>query len=146
MSGWLADAVLLADQERFRTLGENLRQRRAGLSLTELLLAVACLAALLLAVWIAAHLLSRHQRERVIHHPRKLFRALSRAHAIGFWNRRTLWQLAQSADLSQPAMIFVRPDLLEARLQSVSNRRQQARYAQLRDKLFGAPAPPDDIA
>ena len=140
MSGWFADAVLLADHERFRTLGENLRQRRAGLSLTELLLGIACLAALLLAVWIVAHLLSRPKRVRVIHHPRKLFRALCRSHAIGFWSRQALWQLAESANLPQPAVIFVRPDLLEAKLQSVSNRRQHARYAQLRDKLFGPPS------
>jgi hypothetical protein len=136
---WSFHPALLADQERFRALGQNLRGR-TQLTLTECLLGIACLAAIVLAVWIVAQLVSQSEKKRTIHHPRRLFRALCRQHQIGIRGRRALWQLAQSAQLPQHAMIFVRPDLLDNRLGSASSRRQQALYAQLRETLFGTAA------
>lgn len=139
---WFARSAVLADQERFRALGQSLRGR-TDLSVAECLLGAACLAAVILAAWIVAQLVSRPERKRTIHHPRRLFRALCRQHAIGFRGRRALWQLAQEAQLPQPAMIFVRPDLFDACLPGNSSQRQRALFARLRLALFGPPAQPD---
>jgi hypothetical protein len=141
MNGWMARAALLADQERFQSLGQNLRGRHAQLSLSEWLLGAACLAAIALAVWIIAKLLTPSESKPAIHHPRRLFRALCRAHAVGFFGKRALWKLAHSAGLQQPGAIFLRPDLFDAGLATASSRRQQAHYARLREKLFGAQLP-----
>lgn len=136
MNSWLLRFCLFAENERFRALSQGFRGERAELSLSELLLGVACLGGIVLAIWIVGRLLQRPVRKVEQRHPGRLFGALCRAHGIGFRGRCVLRELAKEAGLAQPAMLFVSPEVFDAHLDAAPSRRQ-ARYAALRKQLFG---------
>lgn len=60
-------------------------------------------------------LLNRWQRNAATRDcPKKLFVELARAHGLGFSERRKLREATRQAGLSEPAEVFVRPDLHDA--------------------------------
>lgn len=68
--------------------------------------------------------------------PRHLFADLCRAHRLGRKQRRLLEELAESAALTQPALVFVRADLFEEGQLVVPSEKEAEAYRQLTTRLF----------
>ncbi len=68
--------------------------------------------------------------------PRKLFAALCRAHELDQAQQRLLALIAKSHHLPQPALIFVRPDLLSSEKLSTQFAAHRAQVETVRDRIF----------
>lgn len=133
----LAVAPLLADAETpFEHLGAHFRGDRVRLGADDLAIVALGVVAVAFAAWLLTRCLSRQDRLGRFNHPRKLFRALCRAHQLDWRSRLLLRQLVRSQRIEPPALIFVdsrylAPERIDARLAS-----QSARIDWLRERLF----------
>jgi hypothetical protein len=102
------------------------------------LLVITWLVAVPVVIWLVAGLFNRERRKRTIYSPKKLFKALCRAHRLDRSARRALTKLAAAAHIAQPATLFVSPEAFDAHLATLKRASQIALYKQLREQLFGA--------
>jgi hypothetical protein len=137
MNDLIVRIVLLGETERFRTVGETFRGERSVSRLNDFMLVVAGIGAIVFLFWLVATLMPKEERVRRIDSPRKLFKALCRAHGLDWFSRRTLWKLARQHSPQHPAVLFAMPDALDASMASNPSARQMAAYRRLRVQLFG---------
>ena len=83
---------------------------------------------------------------RATANPRKLFSAICRAHQLDRSQQRILLLLVQWNHLSQPAAVFLRPDLFDADHLGTKFAVQFAQIQKLRLQLFGTGQLPLKIA
>lgn len=129
MSWWL----LLADSETLRRVSESSRKL---MSSSDSWVLSASLAAIIL-LWLAWSYWDRYRcdpRWRS-NDPRMLAQELCRAHRLDRNERALLWKAVEEAELQQPALAFVDPDVLRRLVRSDGP--EAGRYRGLMKKLFG---------
>lgn len=135
---WTSTA-LLAQRTRVDELankvGEGFREQRSPYTMQEVLLALGAVLALLFVSMIVARLISIIVR-RVRQTPAWLFRQLCSAHQLSRRQRRLLWHVAACRKLSDPAELFVTPELLECGDLNPRLRLAAKVLAELRSQLF----------
>lgn len=102
--------LLQLDPTSWQRMGDAFRRDNAQLSQSETVsLLILALGAVVL-VWFLHHYANRLQSKRTYHRPRRLFGQLCRAHRLRRRDRKLLRQLAEHWRLSQPALLFIRPE------------------------------------
>src|SRR5262245_57072401 len=101
---------LLADTNRFRSMGSGFRDQKDHPLSYDFLLGILILLSIVVFIWILSRFLSRQERIRRHFSPKALFQALCNAHGLEPSQRRLLKRLARHHGLAQPARIFLEPD------------------------------------
>jgi hypothetical protein len=127
---------LVAEVDRFRSLGSRFRGRSAELRGDDLLIGLLLLIAAIGLLHLLSRLLARQQRPRAFNKPKALFRDLCRAHALDRASRRLLWELARWRKLDQPGRLFLEPEHFEAPDLSTALKARGEELEALRDRLF----------
>jgi hypothetical protein len=133
MSDWTS-WLLWADREKFRQMGEGFRGEHAKIEMSEVLIALACLTAVIIALWLLSVYLARRERFRRTYSPRGLFNDLCQAHGLDRTGRTALWRLAREQQLEHPARLFLEPERFDE--PSAAADEQGQTYRQLKLKLF----------
>ncbi|HEY2760444.1 MAG TPA: hypothetical protein VGI75_06865 [Pirellulales bacterium] len=130
----MSSLKLFSDGSPTTLLASAIRYPRGELG--EVVTLMLTLTSIAVAGWCAAMLWKRFGGERTINNPRKLFNSLCRAHRLDRNQRRLLLALAHSHSLSQPAMLFLRPDLFNDAYLKPPLAVQAPVVRQLRQRLF----------
>ena len=138
--------VLLADRSKWERLGDGLHGENAKLGINELLALVALVAGALLFVSLLHAFVSRQERKRSYHHPKRLFGELCTAHRISKQDRLLLKRLADCWKFNQPAMLFVKPDKFDRDIVKNPSSKDAESIERLRCRLFGTVGEPPDLA
>ena len=112
--GALEPFWLLAQQWRWKHLGDRFTDDNAGLSAGDFLLLVAVAALAVFGVLLLRRYAPPYDRRATYNDPGQLFRELCRSHGLGGTDRRLLKRLAALRGLSHPALVFVMPECFEA--------------------------------
>jgi hypothetical protein len=137
--------VLLAENAFFEGISSGFKPNTANpRSAGDLALIVVVIALGAVAVWALARFATRKDVGRTFHNPRALFGALCHAHRLDRGQRQLLKKIVRRNRLSQPAAIFLLPEVLEAEIRAAEPPLDQSLKA-LRGKLFGD-LPADEVA
>jgi hypothetical protein len=85
-------------------------------------------------------------RGRGIHHPRRLFISLCRAHALDRNHQRLLSDLAQFHQLKHPGSLFLQPELFDSLKLGSAFEPHRAALEKLRQQLFTMESLPAKIS
>ena len=137
MSNILPDGVwLLAQRAPIDYLGQTFRARQAGLDVMDLVWGATILIGFVLIMFLLTRLLSKQDKQRPFHHPRRLFNELCQAHRLDRHQRAFLRRLSQYHRAPMPAMIFLQPGWLDPSRLPEAWKADQSRCAGLYDRLF----------
>jgi hypothetical protein len=89
------------------------------------------------ALWLMARLADRERRPSLAQFPSLLFLSLCRAHGLRWSQAWALWQIARKRGLTEPACVFVEPDVLRVKPDSRLTPAQARQAAELAVCLFG---------
>jgi hypothetical protein len=127
---------MLAELDRFRSLGSRFRGRGAELRGDDWVSGLLLLTAAIGLICLLSRLLAHQQRPRAFNKSTALFRALCRAHALDHPARRLLWKLARWRKLDQPGRLFLEPEHFETSDLSAELTARGEELQALRDRLF----------
>jgi hypothetical protein len=133
MNDWTS-WLLWADRDKFRHMGEGFRGENAQVETSEILIALVCLAGLIIALWVLSSYVARRERSKRTYSPRGLFHQLCQAHGLDRAGRTALWRLSKKQQLEHPARLFLEPERFEE--PSVGTGHEGETYRQLKLKLF----------
>ncbi len=128
--------LLLADDNRFQSMGRQFRRGGSTLDLGQLLIWVTVLVLLVAAASLISNRMARRQKPGY-RSSRRLFHDLCRAHGLDQKKRMLLRQMARYQRLQQPARLFLEPERFDAaNLGSVLAARR-GEIQRMRDIVFG---------
>lgn len=127
---------LLADTNRFQSMGRQFRRGGSTLDLGQFLVWMAVVVLLVAAACIIAQRLARRQQPGYCS-SRRLFLDLCRAHGLDQKKRSLLRELARYQRLQQPARLFLEPDRFEAANLGSSLASRSGEIQRVRDTVFG---------
>jgi hypothetical protein len=131
------DVVLLSQATGWRDMGRRFRAGGNSFDPTSMLLVLTAIFVIVLVLWLLVRFFQR-EGEGAYRSPWRLFIELCRAHQLRWSEGWLLWRLAQSQQLSQPAIVFVEPECFNAASLPPNLQRKQERLSALRKKLFGS--------
>ncbi|MEM8947419.1 MAG: hypothetical protein AAGD11_19750 [Planctomycetota bacterium] len=135
MSGALSYGILLAQISRWQRLGDGLHRGRGRMDLADFLPLAIVLVVAAVVIFVVVQVRKRNDMSQRCNDPNKLFRELSLIHNLDRSSQKLLRQLADSAQLQQPAEVFLRPGIFAAQL-AVDLRDQEEAYQSLQQRLF----------
>ena len=141
MMGWIdqfAWQVLWAAGARWRSMGGNLRGRRAQFDSGDLAILGLVLVGVVLALVLLSRFSSRKSGGKSYNSPRALFRSLAKAHGLNRVSRRLLQRVARWQRLAHPARLFLEPSRFDPVNLSPKLRAQLTEIHALRDQIFAA--------
>jgi len=118
-------APLLAQLHLWRRLGDRFSGEHVEWQTADTLGLAAVGGAFVVGFWFLSWLSAWQQTTTETRSPRRLFRELAAAHRLNYRARRTCREVAQAAQLKEPAELFLRPDLrveLEERDRTIAER------------------------
>jgi hypothetical protein len=127
--------LLLAQFDFLQRLGDV--PPRGGWGWPGFLTAAGALTAVILAGWLLKSWLTQRER-RTVNSPAKLLLELVAAHGLGYRHRQLLARLAKHHALTQPALLFVEPELWSAEKLGRAWDRCRPELDSLRQRLFAA--------
>lgn len=127
--------LLFAQVSRWERLGDGLHRGRGRVEVIDFWPLLVALVILGIVVAVVVKMRKRNDMSEHCDDPEKLFRELSQAHDLDRGSQKLLWQLATSAQLAQPAEVFLRPGIYQAEL-PVDLREQEAAFQALQQRLF----------
>ncbi len=136
MNLWIEAMPLLAQIERYRYLGQQLRLRANRFDVSGILMLFVSLGIIVFGAWLL-HRYFGANGNRIINRPRALFSELCKAHQLSWNCRHLLRVLAQQQALLCPSELFLRPDLFDAELLQGTLRGRREEIESLRDRIFG---------
>ncbi len=139
MNGSLTQLLLLADANRFRSLGNHFRGRRAEVDGGDLLTGLILLGCVVLVGYLLSRLLARQERQRSYNKPAALFRQLCKAHQLDRYQRRLLRELAAAQQVEPAARLFLEPEHFQP--SHLGSLVEAEEILLLRDRLFAVPLP-----
>jgi hypothetical protein len=102
--------ILVADGSRTQQVIQSFRSAKNDEAMNGTWLSLMVAAGGLAVLTLLAMLVRGHWRRRMSSSPRGLFNELCRAQRLKWAHRRLLWRLAQSQNLTDPAMLFLTPE------------------------------------
>ncbi len=135
MNDWTS-WLLWADRDlKFRHMGEGFRGEHAQVETGEILIALVCLAGLIVALCLLSRYVARRERSKRTYSPRGLFNELCQAHGVDRAGRTALWRLSKEQQLEHPARLFLEPERFEEASSTTGTDGETYRHLKLR--LFG---------
>ena len=128
--------TLLAQISRWERLGDGLHRSRGRVELLDLWPLLVIFAVIATGIAVAAYWFKQNDFSKACDDPQKLFRQLCRAHSLDRRSRRILNKLAECFQLTSPADVFLTPTAFEASQLPGNLRNEEARIAELRQRLF----------
>jgi hypothetical protein len=129
--GWL-----LAELDRFSSMGRNFRGEEAQVNSYDVISGLVFVLSMVLGIWLLSRALTRQERSRSFNNPRKLFRMLCDQHELTRANRNLLKAYASRRGLTDPSNLFLSPELFRDSELPEDWRRSAAALATLGQKLF----------
>jgi hypothetical protein len=127
--------LLLAQSDFLRHLGDF--SPRGAWAWPGILTGAGVLTAVVLAGWLLKSWLQPRER-RTLNSPARLLGELAAAHGLGYRQRQLLARLAKHYGLTQPALLFVEPELWSAQKLGPAWDRCRPELESLRERLFAA--------
>ena len=129
--GWL-----LAELDRFSSMGRNFRGEEAQVNSYDVVSGLVFVLAMVLGIWLLSRALTRQERTRNFNNPRKLFRMLCDKHELNRANRNLLKAYAARRELADPSSLFLAPELFREDQLPADWNRNSAALAAIGEKLF----------
>ncbi len=136
ISSLFENLCLFAQVNRWRSMGSRFRGSRGRGDISDLLPYLIGMVVIGIGVAIVVAIAKRKDFSKPCDDPNKLFRQLCIAHHLDFGSRRLLLKLATALDLAQPALVFVTPEAFEPNHLPPQLYAEQARLAELSQRLF----------
>ncbi len=136
MNGSLVAYMLFSQISRWQRLGDGIHRGRGRMDLTELLPVALVLVLVAAAIAAVVYVKKRNDFSQHCDDPQRLFRELSKAHNLDRASQRVLQRLADAAQLSQPAELFLQPALFESSQLPQQLRGEEDRLLDLKERLF----------
>jgi hypothetical protein len=137
ISSRLGDIALIARTDGFRHMGDSFRDGSAWRNVSQLLVLLVIIAALVAIPW-ALSVVAKAAERRANRSPRRLFRELCRNHHISASGRRLLWRIARGHPIDHPASVFLMPECFDTANVPPALASHGPEIAALRTRLFGA--------
>lgn len=138
----LVGPLLLAQIDKWEQMGRDFRTDHTKLDPSLIVASIVTLLVVIVFLWGLSRLLNRQEGRRLFNSPKQLFRSLCRAHELSRAQCRLLLQIARSQGATQPASLFLEPELLESAARQPQFKSQQEAFRQLRARLFSDLSPP----
>jgi len=145
MNGLNYVGLLIADQGRFRYMGDRFRDGGSPWEAQHVLIVLLVIGAAIFVAWLL-NLYVQSRAEGARRSPKRLFEELCTAHGIDRDGRTLLRILAARLRLRQPGMLFLQPAMFEPGRIPSELRGRKEELSSLAAKLFAEQSPPENTA
>ncbi len=136
MIAWLQTSGLLAQMSHWERLGDGLHRRSSRTPLSDMLPYLIGMVVIGLGIAMVVAIVRRNDMSQSCNDSGKLFRELSRAHGLNFFNQRLLRRLAAGVGLECATEVFLTPSAFNAQTLPAQLQADAARIQALRNRLF----------